>query len=347
MKKNGSRILLVLLLLLTALTLWVLRSKNKPVSSDKDNRKFAYRDTASLTRIFMADKEGHQCTLERKTEGWIVNGKYKARTEAILNLMEAIKNVDIKMSVPKESQQTVLKFMTARALKVELYAGDELVKQYYVGYETEDSEGTYMLLTDLESGKNYDQPYACFIPGFKGFLNPRFIVKENDWRDRILINYTPPQIREIKVLLSDFPPDSSFIIELKDTRTFAVKNLKGESVPYNEAQLKQYIIYFQNLSYERLITAQNKKLQDSLTATRPFCTISVAGQGFNTDEYKFYRMAFNGKVNPELGVNFNYDPDRLFIRFAGDREWAIGQYFALGKLFVSRNYFVPAPSVKK
>lgn len=347
MKKNGSRILLVLLLLLTALTLWVLRNKNKPVSSDKDDRKFAFRDTAALTRIFMADKEGNQCTLERKPEGWIVNGKYRARSEALLNLMEVIKNIDIKMSVPKESQQTVLKFMTARALRVELYAGNDLVKQYYLGYETEDSEGTYMLLSDIESGKNYDQPYACFIPGFKGFLNPRYIVKENDWRDRILINYTPPQIREIKVVLNDFPSDSSFIIELKDTRTFAVKNLKGEAVPYSEAQLKQYLIYFQNLSYERLITAQNKKLQDSLSSVRPFCTISVAGRSFGTDEYKFYRMSFNGKVNPELGVTFNYDPDRLFVKFANDREWAIGQYFALGKLFVSRNYFLPASSVKK
>ena len=106
--------------------------------------------------------------------------------------------------------------MTARALKVELYAGDELVKQYYVGYETEDSEGTYMLLTDLESGKNYDQPYACFIPGFKGFLNPRFIVKKRLARPDSYQLYTTTD-KEIKVLLSDFPPDSSFIIELKDT----------------------------------------------------------------------------------------------------------------------------------
>jgi hypothetical protein len=347
MKKYSSLIIIGILVLLAGLSIYLYRSKSKLSTVDKDSRNFSYKDTAAITKIFIADKEGNHSTLVRTKTGWVVNDKYACRSEAILNLLEVIKNVEVKMSVPKEARQNVIKYMATRSMKVEIYAGDELVKQYYVGHETDDSEGSFMLLTDVESGKNFDEPYACFIPGFIGFLQPRFIAKENEWRDRIVINYIPPQIKEISVKHFDAPKDSSFSIELVDTKTFHLKNADGVIIPFDEARLKQYLVYYQNISYEVLITNKNKKLQDSLAAQQPFCEISVTTKQFSTDVYKFYRKKFAGDVNPEMGVKYEYDPDRLYLRFANDKEWALGQYFVFGKLMTSRNYFNPQPTTVK
>jgi hypothetical protein len=344
--KRSSYLVIACLLLLTGFTVYTYLTKSKATTVDDKSRAFNLKDTASVTKIFIADKEGNKSLIKRGKDGWTVNDKFRCRSEAILNLLEVIRNVEVKSSVPKEAKESVIKFMSFNAIKVEIYSGDDLIRQYYVGHETPDGESSYLILTDPETGKNYKDPYICFIPGFIGYLQPRYIANENEWRDRLVINYTPPQVSSINVRYNTLSPDSSFTIDLLNTTTFRLRDGKGQAVAFDEAKLKQYLIYFQNISYEVLITGKNKKLQDSLTRVGPFCTISVTGKSFKTDTYKFFRKRFEGAFNPELGVKYEYDPDRLYMTFDNDRQWAVVQYFVFGKLFVSPGYFKPA-SVKK
>lgn len=346
MKKSTS-VILAVLLVLAGLSIYIYRSKSKLSTVDEDSRNFRFKDTAAITKMFIADKDGHQSKLERTKTGWVVNGKYNCRREAILNLLEAVKLVEVKMPVHKAARENVIKYLASQAVKVEIYAGDELVRQYYVGHETEDSEGSYMLLTDVESGKNYGDPYVCFIPGFRGFLQPRFIANENEWRDRLVLNYIPPQMKEVKVQHLDAPADSSFIIELPGINEFRLKNGTGAQLPFDDAKMRQYLVYFQNISYEVLITGKNKNLQDSLSKVKPFSIITITTVDAGIKEYKFYRKKFMGDINPEHGVSYDYDPDRLYMSFDNGKEWALIQYFVFGKLLVSANYFKPTTSVKK
>lgn len=345
--KKSSLVIIALLLALAIISIYIYVSKSKLSTVDKDERAFAFKDTAAITKIFIADKEGGQSTIVRTKKGWVVNNKFNCRSDAILNLLEAIKHVEVKMAVPKLGKPSVLKFMASGALKVEIYVGDDLVKQYYVGYESPDNEGSYMLLTNIKTGKNYENPFICFIPGFMGYLMPRYITKENEWRDRLVINYIPPQIKQIKVQHFDMPADSSFTIDLLNTTTFKLSNAKNQNMVFDEAKMKQYLAYFQNISYEALITNKNKRLQDSLSSQQPFCVISLLSTDAKTHEYKFYRKAFDGDINPEIGVKYTYDPDRLYLRFDDDKEWAAIQYFVFGKLLMTSNYFLPRTSVKK
>lgn len=343
MKKN-SIVIVGVLLLLCLLSVFIFKFKNKSTTVDGDARNFKFKDTAAITRIFIADKEGDQSLLTRTKNGWLVNNKYPCRSDAILNLLEAVKNMEVKMAVPKKAKESVLKFMASSALKVEIYKGDDLVKQYYLGHEPPDSEGSYMLLTDVESGKNFEDPYIVFIPGFKGYLQPRFIAKENEWRDRLAINFTPPQLKQIKVQHNQ-TPDSSFTIELVNTTTFKLKDSKNNDIAFDMNKMRQYLVYYQNLQYEALITGKNKKLEDSLSKNVPFNVVTITTNDLRTEEYKFYYKKPTSLV-PEHGVVYNTDPDRLYLRFANDKEWALIQYFVFGKLLVSPAYFAPA-GVKK
>jgi hypothetical protein len=345
MKKRSSIIVIVLLLALVGFSVYVYKNKKKTGTVDEDSRNFGYKDTAAITKIFIADKEGDQAQLVRTKNGWVVNDKFPCRSDAMLNLLDVIKNVEVKMPVSKNAKEGVLKFMASAALKVEVYKGDEKVRQYYVGHETPDSEGSYMLLSDPETGENHKDPYVCFIPGFKGFLMPRFIAKENEWRNRLVMNYTPPQMKQISVT---YPaqPDSSFTIELLNTNSFKLKNSKNAEIPYDMNKMKQYLAYFQNLSYEALFTGKHKKLEDSLAQQRPFGIIKVVNSNFKTDEFKFYYKQPTSLI-PEYGIVYKYDPDRLYLRFANDKEWALIQYFVFGKLLINQNYFTPSPTVKK
>jgi hypothetical protein len=344
MKKRSSVIIIGILLLLAGFALYTYKYKNKSSTIDADSRNFRYKDTAAITKIFIADKEGDQSTLVRTKNGWVVNNKYPCRSDAILNLMEVIRNAEVKMPVPKKAREGVLKIMASTALKIEVYAGDELVKQYYIGHETTDSEGSYALLTNVETGENYKDPYVIFIPGFQGFLMPRFIAKEGEWRDRVVLNFTPPQMRKITLNNTEHP-DSSFTIDLLSTTSFVVKDAHGKEIPSDINKVKQYLAYFQNVSYEAIFTGRSKKLEDSLAAQKPFSVLSINTSDFRTHNYKFYYKQPTSVI-PERGVVYKHDPDRLYLRFDSDKEWALIQYYSFGKLLVNPRYFEPA-DVKK
>lgn len=337
MQKRSSLFIIGALLLLIGISIFIYLTKGKTSTMDEDSRSFKIKDTASITKIFIADKNGNKSLLQRTAKGWVVNNKFACRTDAILNLMEVIKHVDVKMTVPKQAIDATLKTMSANAIKVEIYAGEDLIKQYYVGHEPQGAEGSYLLLTNTETGENYKDPYLCCIPGFVGFLKPRYIANENEWRDRVVINYTPPQLRQIKVDYYNLP-DSSFAINLLNTTTFKLVDTKNKELAFNETKLRQYIAYYQNLSYEFLFTGQDKRLEDSLALQKPFCKITIVGNGFSNSEYKFYykTSVFTAEQN---GVTYKYDPDRLYLKFANDKEWALIQYFVFGKLLITPLYF--------
>lgn len=344
--KKQSLWLLGLFLVLVLATIYFVKVKTRGSSMDGAERDFLVKDTALITRIFMADKEGRSAELRREKEGWVVNGKYKCRSEAIRNLMEAIRLVEVKMPVPKSAKANVLRFMSSNAIKVEIYQDDERVKQYYIGHEPADSEGSYMLLSRTDD-ENYPDPFVCFIPGFKGFLQPRFITNENEWRDRLVLNFTPPELKEIKLHYPFLPADSSFRIHFVNAAEFKLYGGDGLEQTFDMGKMRQYLIYFQNISYESLISAKNSRLLDSLSRNKAFAELHVLTTKGESHVYRFYRKAFTGEVNPELGVRFEHDPDRLFLNFDKGKEWALIQYFVFGKLLITADYFKPPASVKK
>ncbi len=249
------------------------------------------------------------------------------------------------MPVPKAAKDNVIRFMSSNAVKVEIYAGDDKIKQYYIGHEPADSEGSYMILSK-DDEENYPDPYIVFIPGFKGYLQPRFITRENEWRDRLVLNYTPPELKEIRVNYFDQASDSSFKIEFVDQNNFKLKNKEGAELAYDMGKMRQYLIYFQNISYESLLTAKSNHILDSLNQSTPFATMDIVTKT-ETNTYRFFRKTYTGDVNPELGTQFKYDPDRLFLNFDNNKEWALIQYFVFGKLLITQAYFQPLVSVKK
>lgn len=344
--KRGTLIILVVLIALVALAVYLLRSGAGASSIEKADRDFLIKDTASITRIFLADKEGNSAEISREKSGWMVNKKFPCRSEAILNLFEAIRLMEVKMPVPRSAKENVIRFMSSNAVKVEIYSGDDKLKQYYIGHEPADSEGSYMILSK-DDDENYPDPYVVFIPGFKGYLQPRFITRENEWRDRLVLNFTPPQLKEIRVNYFDQAKDSSFTIEFQDQSHFTLKNTAGTEIPYDMGKMRQYLIYFQNISYESLITAKSSRLLDSLNRSTPFASIDVLTRDQKTSTYRFFRKSYTGEVNPELGVKFPYDPDRLFLNYDNNKEWALIQYFVFGKLLITSGYFQPQASVKK
>lgn len=346
MKNRSSLIVITLLTILCAVSFYLYKNKTGGSTVDKEARDFKIEDTASITKIFMADKNGQQITITRTKKGWVTPGGYPCRADAINLLLYTMRMLDVKSPTSKNAKAGVIKLMSGRSIKVQAFHNDELIKQYYVGHENMENDGTYMILTNLDNMENYEDPFVMCIPGFNGYLSSRFILNEDEWRDRLLINYIPPQLRSIKM---DFTgnQDSSYVIDLKSTTRFELKKLNGTPLPYDEVKMKQYLSYFQNINYEKLLNNVNKRLTDSIQNAIPFLKMSITDVNNVTEEFSFVNKHTTAELNQKYGVDYKYDPDRLFVVKKSNKEVSLIQYYVFGKIIQTYSYFLPKAAVKK
>lgn len=338
--KKSTLIILSVLIALTALSIYIYKNKNKTSTIDKEASDFKYKDTAAIDKIFLADKNGREILVERKAEGWVLNGKFHVRPDVIELLLYTIRSLEVKSPVSKNGRTSVIKIMAAKSTKIEIYSKGEKVKQYYVGHPTQDHTGTYMILTNLETGENYEEPFITHIPGFDGFLSTRYVTDDIDWRDRLLINYRPPQIKQIKMELHGIP-DSSFVIELFSMQRFGLKTIKGKSLPFEEDKLKQYIAYFQNVNCE-IVLDKKDPLVDSLSKSGlPFATLTITDRNNGSNICEFFHKHAIAEKNQEYGINYKYDPDRLFVRYNNGKDYGVAQFYVFGKILQTYQYFLP------
>lgn len=333
MKKNRRSLIITVLLVLVSLYFLFFRDSFNTLGQ-KDND-FAVQDTAAITKIFMADKDNRTVTLTRVKGGvWMVDNKYQVRSDAINTLLYTMKMVSVKNIIDANGIPNVIKAMASSAIKVEVYDGDNRVKMYYVGGATADQLGTYMLLANPNSGENCKKPYIMYIPGFDGYLSTRFFVKEDDWRDRVIMQYYPYAMKTIKVTYPQ--SDSGFVINILGRNRFSMDNTANQPMPFDTVAVKQYLTYYQSVQWE--VTVENAANKDSILNSGPVAIIAVTDTAGKHTEIKLFNKKATRQEIEKYGNDYRYDPDQMFALVNG-KDFVLVQYFIFGKLLENVRYF--------
>lgn len=320
MKKNQKALLAVLILTGVALYLYF---NNKTSTIKEELRDFAVEDTASITKIFLADKEGHQVTLEKLEPGkWMVNKKHEARNDAIENLLLTVGQIDVKAPVAKAAMDNVIKVMATQSTKVEIYQGeDEPSKVYYVGHATQDNFGTHMLL------ENSSVPFVMHIKGFMGYLSSRYFCEEDKWRQTKLFGYSMDDLGSVEV---NYPsrPERSFIIENIDNEKLSIKSLSDNKILANMDTLSvfAYLQLYQKVHFEYFANEVKQHVRDSLAQNGPLFSITVTDVLGNKNMVKAYRKPTKAGSTDLDGNMVNFDIDRMCAYIHDDKEFVIIQY---------------------
>jgi hypothetical protein len=269
---NRTLILALLFLILGGAAWYAITQKNKQsgshVSWDMD---FAVANTNDIGKIFIADRQGRTATLEQGPKGWIYNGKYPARPSAVDNLLETISKVKVMNIPPNGSIQNLVKETAAVGIKVEVYnRSNKPIKTYYVGGVTNDERGTIMIMDGSE------QPYVVHIPGFIGQLRLRYLLGDDEWRDRAVFREKPEEIQSVYV---EYPQrkNESFKLEKTSEASYDIKPYFATTTPAKTPRRKgvaeAYLVQFEALIAEAFET-QNP-LRDSVTALVPFAVVTM------------------------------------------------------------------------
>jgi len=276
---------LTLIILMSAL-IWFLSTDVKSTISVENN--FSISDTGSVSKIFIADRNGTTITLNRNAKNWVINNKYEVRKDAIKTILTSINQIRIQRPVSKNALDNVIKNLATTGVKIEIYTNQETPnKTYTIGSSTANHLGTYMFLAGCET------PFIVHIPHFNGFLSPRYGIQgnkisEKDWRTTNIFSLKAENIA--KVTLNHIQQtEKSFRLS---TDSMTLFNNSGNEVSFNQEKVLQFLNAFKLLNCESYKDEKEKiefatPLHELIVNNDTLRTYAIAGKLIKGKEDKF------------------------------------------------------------
>lgn len=346
MKKNKTTVILTIVLIAIAgLLIWNNRYLSTLKGSAAD---FSVWDTASITKLYLADRLNHESLLERHPDGWTVN-EYKAHDVKVDQLLNTLYKIHVRMPVSVASHDNIIKQMAVSSTKVEVYQivprinlfnkvklfpREKRTKVFYVGDATMDSNGTFM----LKEGS--DQPYIVNIPGFRGYISTRFAANPDEWRDHVIFQEALADIQSLTMEFGD-DPTRSFRIDNVGKHQYKLTRLAdNQDLPLDTLKVINLLSSFSDLRYEELLT--NKTAQERMDSIRqsPFLhKITLVNKDGKTQSIKSYLKRVQSVFDiPES--EWIEDEDRMYAFVNDDHDLVLIQYYIFDKILKDVNYYI-------
>ena len=226
---------------LTGLIIIGLRQNRNTSSIRVDKRNFSTTDTASVYQIILENRNLETIKLSRhiKKNTWILNDSIIANQYLIDLLLKTIKEMKIKNPIARSALPNIIQRMAIQNTRLEIFQNKKKPKVIYIGGETPDQLGTYMM---LEGAK---EPYVIHIPGFNGYLSSRFSCKERLWRDKKI--FTNKIVSAKYILNNSMEMTSSYIIakNIDELHTIHCESFLTSNTQFNTNEIKNRTPFFE------------------------------------------------------------------------------------------------------
>jgi hypothetical protein len=321
---------------LAVLAWWVIakQNSNSTMQALEAQYDFAVSDTAAITKIIISDKRPSHVELTRTQKGWFVNGSYLARQDGIEVLLETLNRMTMRNFVPEQTKTTIIKRLAVYGKEVQVFSGDERIKHFFVGTETPDQLGTYMMLAGAKL------PFAMHMQGFNGYLNSRFFTEEELWRDRTIFGIDKEAIANVE-LKYNIGSESSFKIDAAGAQPI-LKDGSGKVLQgFKPVNMNIFLGSFRTANYEAMVipTDGTWAKKDSLQNSLPLLELTVTDKAGKTHSLMAYRKRPDTKDEMgEDGLPLQWDLNRLYA-FLDDGRMVLIQYYGLRNILVNKEFF--------
>ena len=348
MKKNNriTIIITALLVVIAGVLIW----NNRYISTNRgEESNFQVWDTASVTKIYLADRKERESLLEREPQGWVLNGTYRAHPKQVQYLLTTLYKIRIKMPVSKASHDNIVKQLASQSTKVEIYQNvprinlfnkvklfyhEKRTKVFYVGDATMDSSGTFMLK------EGADKAYIVYIPSFRGFITTRFTANPDDWRDHTVFHENMADIQSVAIEFNE-DPEGSFRIDNMGKHQYKLTRLcDNKDLPYDTLKVINFMSSFGDLRFEALFTnSLPQERIDSITSSPYVHHVILTDREGNTKEMKtFKKLVMNGVT--DFGGDYGeIDRDRMYALIEGGKDFVLIQNYVFDKVLHDVRYF--------
>ncbi|MFN7115333.1 MAG: DUF4340 domain-containing protein [Saprospiraceae bacterium] len=325
MKK--TLILLIAFALLGSFTTWYVLSKpDDKTTLLAEERRFKVENTDEIYKIFIADRRGNQTTLERKDGYWLYNGKYPARPNAVENVLDAVRRIEIQYKPPTAAVNNIIKNLSTQGIKIQTFnRNNQLLQAYYIGGGTADETGTYAIKEGAE------QPYVVSIPGWQGNIRFRFNLIGDDWRDKTVFAEKAENIESVSV---EYPKNRNKSFKLERAgNTYRITPFYDITPiinrPYKEGSVERYLEGFRNLGAEAFENENPRR--DSVRQLLPFGIITLKNKAGAEKTVRLFPI-----------FTANNQAERYFID-VNNEDFMLGQHLVLSKILWGYDFFFENP----
>ena len=355
-KKNLIIICAVLAIGIVALVVFLLGSRTSTFKQD-----FHLQDPSTVTRVFISDKQDNNVLLERISNipgdsAWRVDGQYPASQAMIDLMLETLNTMRIRQAINKAAVPNIVKDIASSSIKVEIYQQVYFINwfggrlrlfphekntlTYFIGRETQDQMGSYC----FREGDKI--PYIIHIPGFRGFLSPRFPTSTWAWRSHHIVTLNVKQIDRVELEIPATPEESFAIYRVGEG--FAMELLQNHQQVngFDTARVAQLLSSFTNLSFDEYARAvPNVNLTQAFTSD-PRAILRITSTNGTTRELKSYLKYQNptdslAMPDPELYETF--DLNRLYA-IIDNSDTVLIQYYAFDNILQPASFFMGSAS---
>ena len=307
------------------------------------------KDTNTITKIIIDDKDERTLTLEKQSDStWTVNGR-AANYKIVESLLSTLKDMRVREPIAHAARNNIIKQLAASGKKVQVYQEkyfidwgfvklfkrEKLTKTYYVGSETQDNMGTYMML------KGEKEPCIVYIPSFKGYLSTRFSSMEDSWLSHAVFKYNRDDIAYLKV---EIPNQQSESFELvKNGNGFDFKLLESGSKLHSFDTVKVVALLSSlfELNYESVAKNIPQIERDTIFSKQPAFIFTVKDTKGTVNQLKTYSKLQDPESIAEDEDDFYniFDINRCYGLHSGNKDTLIFQFFVLDDLLRPASYY--------
>lgn len=351
--KKRNLILILIVATIGVAAIIIAGHGSRKATFDQD---YHVKDPASITKIFLADKQDNTVLLTKGNSDndttWMVDNQYEANQPMVRLLLETLNQIRIRQQVNKAAVPNTIKSLSAKSIKCEVYQNvprinlfggriqlfrhEKRTVTYFIGHETQDNMANYIF---REGDK---APYIVHIPGFRGFIAPRFATDPSLWRSHRIVNLNVRQIQEVSLQVTG-NPEESFIIS-RNGDGFSMQLMASHTTlpVFDTARVAQMLLSFSNLNFDEFASKVPQAEIDTTFNRQPSTILTItdtAGVKHQLRTYLKYRNLEDELIMGSSELAETFDLNRLYA-IIDDKDTVLIQYFAFDNILQPASFFM-------
>lgn len=344
-RKAKNRIILLASLLLIAVVVVVLLLRDN--STLEQN--YHIDDVNTITKVIIDDKDGNHLDLIKESDSvWKANNS-PANIKVVDMLLTTLKDMRIREPIAQAARNNIVKQLASsgRTVKIyqkqhsinlgfiKLFEKEKLTKTIYVGSETQDNMGTYMML------KGEDSPCIVYIPRLKGYLSTRFSALDDFWKSHAVFKYKRDEIASLKVEIPNQQSESFQLTKNGDGFDFTLLESKIKLTSFDTLKVKALLSSCFELNYESVAKNISQLEQDTIFGKAPAFVFTIKNNEGKENVLKTYSKLSDPTSIAEGEDDFYriFDVNRCYALHSANKDTLIMQFFVLDNLLKPASYY--------
>lgn len=307
------------------------------------------KNVKTITKVIIDDKDERTLTLEKKDDStWFVNG-HAANNKMISSLLSTLKEMRIREPIARAARNNIIKQLAASGKKVQVYQQNYLIdwgfiklfkkerltKTYFIGSETQDNMGTYVML------KSEKEPCVVYIPSFKGYLSTRFSAVEDFWKAHTVFKYNRDEIASLKVEIPNMKSESFELVKNGKGFDFKLLETGKRLTSFDTVKVVALLSSLFELNYESVAKDIPQIERDTVFSKAPAFIFTVKDTKGGVNVLKTFSKLYDPTSIAEDEKDFYniFDVNRCYGLNSRNKDTLILQFFVLDDLMRPASYY--------